>query len=200
MYISNERSSSLSIGTSEEWLLPGSKYNSPLSSQSIGLILRKHNINSHKSFSTAILNALIHNAGNPAVIINGLSLNISTVMGYYKEFGLDNIDAAKINDSTANCIHEDLSQNTKTQGVFYVYIIKCNDGSYYTGYTSNLNERIERHKIGYGCRYTSTRIPLELVYYEELSNKNAALKREKQIKKLTIFEKEQLISKSRVNK
>lgn len=82
---------------------------------------------------------------------------------------------------------------------YYVYILKCSDGSYYTGYTANLYNRVLQHKSGTGCIYTKTRTPLELVYKENLPNNSTSLKREKQIKKLTIFDKERLIEKSRLD-
>ncbi|WES36580.1 GIY-YIG nuclease family protein [Ruminiclostridium papyrosolvens DSM 2782] len=82
--------------------------------------------------------------------------------------------------------------------MFFVYILKCIDGSYYTGYTSDINKRLHQHKSGYGCTYTKTRTPVELVYSEELPDKPSALKREKQIKKLDTYKKEQLIEKSRI--
>nr|WP_038276042.1 GIY-YIG nuclease family protein [Ruminiclostridium papyrosolvens] len=82
---------------------------------------------------------------------------------------------------------------------FKVYILSCSDGTYYTGYTSDLQKRLQQHQEGHGCTYTKTRTPVELVYTEELPDKPSALKREKQIKKLTIFDKEKLIEKSRAN-
>lgn len=82
--------------------------------------------------------------------------------------------------------------------MFYVYILKRCDSSYYTGYTSNLNKRLKQHKNGIGSKYTKTKLPVELVYYEELDDKSFAIKRENQIKKLTVFEKEKLIEKSRM--
>ncbi len=63
--------------------------------------------------------------------------------------------------------------------MFYVYILKCCDSSYYTGYTSNLNKRLKQHKNGIGSKYTKTRLPVELVYYEELDDKSFVIKREK---------------------
>ncbi|QQK09122.1 GIY-YIG nuclease family protein [Miniphocaeibacter halophilus] len=77
----------------------------------------------------------------------------------------------------------------------YVYILRCKDGSLYTGWTTNLNKRIETHNKGLGAKYTRGRIPVELVYFESFDNKSEALKREIKIKKLTKQEKLKLILK-----
>ena len=75
----------------------------------------------------------------------------------------------------------------------YVYIIECSDGSLYTGWTNNLDKRIKKHQAGTGAKYTRGRLPVVLVYYEELENRSQALMREAQIKKMTRIEKESLI-------
>lgn len=69
--------------------------------------------------------------------------------------------------------------------MFYVYMVKCKDDTLYTGYTNNIDKRIETHNQGLGAKYTRGRIPVKLVYYEEHPNKNDALKRECYIKSLT---------------
>ncbi|RKS03044.1 GIY-YIG nuclease family protein [Flavobacterium sp. 102] len=76
----------------------------------------------------------------------------------------------------------------------YVYILKCSDGTYYTGVTSNLTQRIFQHDIGYypDC-YTFKRRPLELVFYCEFIDINIAFEKEKQIKKWSRVKKEALI-------
>lgn len=78
--------------------------------------------------------------------------------------------------------------------MYYVYIVECSDKTLYTGYTNNLNKRIETHNKGKGAKYTKYRRPVQLVYYEEYETKNLALKREYSIKKLTRKEKLKLIS------
>ncbi|KZL90038.1 GIY-YIG nuclease family protein [Clostridium magnum] len=67
----------------------------------------------------------------------------------------------------------------------YVYILKCSDGTLYTGYTNNLKKRLEVHNRGKGAKYTRCRLPVELVYFEEYSTKSEATKREYAIKQLT---------------
>ena len=75
----------------------------------------------------------------------------------------------------------------------YTYIIKCKDNSLYTGWTNNLEKRIEAHNTGKGAKYTKARLPVELVYYEEFETKEDAMRREYAIKKMTRKEKEKLI-------
>ncbi|MGI5880213.1 MAG: GIY-YIG nuclease family protein [Syntrophomonadaceae bacterium] len=76
----------------------------------------------------------------------------------------------------------------------YVYILRCHDQTYYTGYTTDLVRRVDQHNQGIASRYTRGRRPVELVYSEELPTKSLALKREIEIKKLERHQKEKLIS------
>lgn len=77
----------------------------------------------------------------------------------------------------------------------YVYILKCSDGTYYTGVTSNLSDRIIKHNSGcYPECYTFSRRPLELVFYCEFTDINLAIEKEKQIKKWSKAKKEALIN------
>lgn len=66
----------------------------------------------------------------------------------------------------------------------FVYMLRCKDGSLYTGWTNDLERRLAMHNSGRGAKYTRGRGPLELVYSEELPDKEAALRRECAIKKL----------------
>lgn len=75
----------------------------------------------------------------------------------------------------------------------YVYILKCKDNSFYTGWTTDLSKRIQRHNLELGAKYTRSRRPVELIYFETFENKSEALKREYQIKQLTRKQKEKLI-------
>lgn len=75
----------------------------------------------------------------------------------------------------------------------YVYILKCSDGTFYTGYTTDPMRRTRVHNSGKGARYTRSRRPVELIYTEEYDNKAEAQRREYAIKQLTRAEKEQLI-------
>ncbi|MGI6769110.1 MAG: GIY-YIG nuclease family protein [Bacilli bacterium] len=78
----------------------------------------------------------------------------------------------------------------------YVYILRCKDGTLYTGWTINLENRLECHNAGHGAKYTKPRLPVELVYYEEFTSKSEALKREAELKKITRREKLKLIEKN----
>lgn len=77
--------------------------------------------------------------------------------------------------------------------MYYVYILECSDGTYYTGYTSDLNRRIKEHNDGKGSKYTRGRLPVKLIYKEEFSTRSRAMKREIEIKQLTRADKEILI-------
>lgn len=76
----------------------------------------------------------------------------------------------------------------------YTYILKCKDGSLYTGWTNNLDKRIADHNAGKGAKYTKSRRPVELVYYESFDTKEDAMKREYEIKKMKRSEKIELLS------
>ena len=77
----------------------------------------------------------------------------------------------------------------------YVYILRCNDDSLYTGWTNNLEKRIKAHSEGKGAKYTKARLPVELVYFEEYENKIEAMRREYAIKQLKRRKKLMLIKK-----
>jgi putative endonuclease len=67
----------------------------------------------------------------------------------------------------------------------YCYILECADGTYYTGWSTDPNRRMDQHNKGKGARYTKTRRPVKLVYIEPQPDKISALKRERAIKALT---------------
>ena len=77
----------------------------------------------------------------------------------------------------------------------YVYILRCNDDSLYTGWTNNLEKRVKAHSNGKGAKYTKARLPVELVYFEEYENKVEAMRREYAIKQLKRKQKLMLIKK-----
>lgn len=79
---------------------------------------------------------------------------------------------------------------------FGIYILRCADGSLYTGYSNDLDRRLRVHNSGQGAKYTKSRLPVEMVYREENLTKSEALKREYAIKKLTRKQKEELIAKN----
>lgn len=77
--------------------------------------------------------------------------------------------------------------------VYFTYIVECEDGSYYTGATGNLAERIVNHAEGRGARYTRSRRPARLVYWERLPDRGSALRREREIKEMKRRAKEELV-------
>jgi predicted GIY-YIG superfamily endonuclease len=74
-----------------------------------------------------------------------------------------------------------------------LYILRCGDGTLYTGITTDVEARLETHRAGKGAKYTRGRGPLELVYSEECGTHSEALKRELRIKSMTRDEKERTI-------
>jgi putative endonuclease len=81
----------------------------------------------------------------------------------------------------------------RKEGGYFVYVLLCDDGSYYTGYSNNPTSRFVRHVKGQGARYTRMHKPSGIVYLQALSSRSAAMRREKQIKTLTHAEKTRLI-------
>jgi putative endonuclease len=77
---------------------------------------------------------------------------------------------------------------------FYVYILLCGDGSFYTGYTKDIDERTRMHANGKGARYTKTHKPKRVVHIELFATRAEALKREREIKKLSHQQKLNLIN------
>jgi putative endonuclease len=77
--------------------------------------------------------------------------------------------------------------------VHWVYVIECADGSFYTGYTTDVERRVREHDRGEGAKYTRGRTPVELVYSERFESKSAAMSREYEIKQLSRREKERLV-------
>jgi putative endonuclease len=76
---------------------------------------------------------------------------------------------------------------------FYVYILLCKDGSFYTGYTKDLDERVKQHENGKGAKYTKSHRPQKLAYVEIFGSRSSAMKRERVIKKLTHKQKHDLM-------
>jgi len=76
---------------------------------------------------------------------------------------------------------------------YLCYILQCADGTYYTGWTTDLERRVRQHNAGRAARYTRSRRPVRPVYYESLSNRAAAMKREAALKKFSRRRKLSLI-------
>ena len=77
---------------------------------------------------------------------------------------------------------------------YYVYILICKDGAFYTGYTQNVEARMKLHKLGRGAKYVRTHQPEKVVYLEKFETRSEAMKREREIKRLTRAEKLKLTS------
>ena len=76
-----------------------------------------------------------------------------------------------------------------------VYMLRCGDGSLYTGCTNDLPRRVEAHRSGKGAKYTRSRLPVTLAYWEAAADRSAALRREAAIKRLTRRQKLALVKK-----
>ncbi len=92
-----------------------------------------------------------------------------------------------------------MDKETKEMKAF-TYIVECADGSLYTGWTNDLDKRMERHNSGAGAKYTRGRRPVRLVYYEAYATKQEAMKREAAIKRLGRAEKLKLIGQAPATK
>jgi len=77
---------------------------------------------------------------------------------------------------------------------YYVYVLFCEDGSYYTGYAKDIDLRVQQHMRGIGARYTRMHRPRRLVYIEEFDTIGEAMKREREIKRLSHEEKYRLVN------
>lgn len=76
----------------------------------------------------------------------------------------------------------------------WVYLVRCADETYYAGYTTDVDRRLEEHNAGEGAKYTRGRTPVELVYRERCSSRSAALAREHELKLLAREDKHELAS------
>ncbi|WP_247730539.1 GIY-YIG nuclease family protein [Halovivax limisalsi] len=74
-----------------------------------------------------------------------------------------------------------------------VYVLECADGTLYTGYTTDLDRRVEEHNAGDGAKYTRARTPVEVVHAERFGDRSAAMSREYEIKQLSRAQKERLV-------
>ncbi|HIQ05435.1 MAG TPA: GIY-YIG nuclease family protein [Anaerolineae bacterium] len=83
---------------------------------------------------------------------------------------------------------------------FYVYIVECADGTFYTGWTTDLARRVVQHNAGRGARYTRQRRPVQLVYWEEQPNRSAAMHREHALKQWSRPRKQRLIASEHIEK
>ncbi|MCU0666174.1 MAG: GIY-YIG nuclease family protein [Candidatus Omnitrophica bacterium] len=88
----------------------------------------------------------------------------------------------------------------KRSGKFWVYMVECGDGTFYTGYTPNLEKRIELHNKGKGAKYTRDRRPVKLVWNKQYKQFKPAFKLEKTIKEFTRKQKELLVGGMRLDK
>ncbi|MGH7457107.1 MAG: GIY-YIG nuclease family protein [bacterium] len=85
-----------------------------------------------------------------------------------------------------------MTLDKRSSSQWLVYILRCRDGSLYTGITNDLAKRLQAHRDGVASRYTRSRLPVKLVYLESAANRSAATKRELAIKRMKRAQKERL--------
>ncbi|MGM9987022.1 MAG: GIY-YIG nuclease family protein [Bacillaceae bacterium] len=81
----------------------------------------------------------------------------------------------------------------------YFYVLECNDGTYYAGYTNDLNRRLIAHNSGKGAKYTRVRTPVKMIYTETFDDKREAMQKEYRFKQLTRKQKEQYMKRNGEN-
>jgi len=86
-----------------------------------------------------------------------------------------------------------MPRNPIRRSKYWVYIVQCKDGTYYTGYTNDLERRISQHSSGNGAKFLKRKAPIRLAYAKEYKYFKNALRAERKIKKLTRNQKERLI-------
>lgn len=91
----------------------------------------------------------------------------------------------------------DDSADSTTDGEHFVYVLECADGTFYTGYTTDVERRVAEHDAGHGARYTRGRVPVELCHVEGFASRSAAMSREYEIKQLSRAGKERLVADGR---
>ncbi len=77
----------------------------------------------------------------------------------------------------------------KSSDISYVYLLECADNTLYCGWAKDVDKRVQCHNAGKGAKYTRARLPVKLVYHEKLSDKNSAMRREIEIKRMTRAQK-----------
>ncbi len=86
------------------------------------------------------------------------------------------------------------TKKVRGKDIWSLYILRCGDGSFYTGITNNLDKRFKAHQTGRGSHYTKTHLPVEKIYSESCGDRSAALIREYEIKKWPKKKKERFVA------
>lgn len=95
--------------------------------------------------------------------------------------------------SAGNTTIDELREARRGMQSIAVYIVECNDGTFYTGYTNDPERRLKEHNGGYGADYTAARTPVKLVYLQSFHTRGAAMRREAEIKQYSHEQKERLV-------
>jgi putative endonuclease len=122
--------------------------------------------------------------------IYALAVQFTVVSLRFEAKRIGNMSQDAEEDRASN-LQENHSQNNTL--IWYIYIVECQDSTYYTGMTSDLARRVKEHKTGNGSRYTKSRRPIKLKYFEITSTRSEAVKREMEIKNYSRKKKKELI-------
>ncbi len=164
-------------------------------------IKKKGKVPTNGSIFFTIFQSFMSSASSDTSFSATITENILSNCGS-KNFKTEVLDYPNIDDEIlfSNLVADskiDYSIKNKEQNIVnakgYMYILECNDGSYYTGSTKNLKKRLEEHQKGEGSKHTRHRLPVKLVYYEAFDRIDVAFKREKQIQKWSKLKKQSLI-------
>ncbi|MEK6697481.1 MAG: GIY-YIG nuclease family protein [Nitrospirota bacterium] len=90
-----------------------------------------------------------------------------------------------------------IKKNSNGRKKWFLYILKCGDDTLYTGITNDMQRRLRQHNDGSASRYTRSRLPVKVVYFEPCGNRSCALKKERAVKRLSRKEKEKYIEKGK---
>ena len=101
----------------------------------------------------------------------------------------------KIRAANPGAILITMGEEARREGTYYTYLLQCADGSLYCGWTDDLEKRVRTHNAGQGAKYTRSRLPVRLVYWERYETKQDAMRREWRVKRLTREEKIELVGK-----
>ena len=85
---------------------------------------------------------------------------------------------------------------TTARSPYHVYVLRCSDNTFYTGYTTDVERRVREHDAGDGAKYTRGRTPVELIHVESFDSQSDAMSREYEIKQYSRAEKERLVESS----
>ena len=116
------------------------------------------------------------------------------------DYRTDQPAARRLRAADPEAILITMGEETRNEGTYYTYLLQCADGSLYCGWTDNLEKRVRTHNAGQGAKYTRSRLPARLVYWERFDTKREAMSREWHVKQMSRKEKINMIRAERTEK